>query len=111
VTLSGITHAERAGWQRRAAAELARILDAHRDLPVIAWTVGPAGATLIGKVNPFAPEAEVRQVFDAWRVALMLDEFNHTIGGGTIHLRSTADRNRVGVGLSATVFSDAESEG
>jgi hypothetical protein len=111
VTLSGITHGERSSWQRRATTELARILDAHRDLPVIAWTVGSAGATLIGKVNPFGLEAEVRQVFEAWRVALMLDEFSHTIGGGSVHLRSSADRNRVRVGLTAIVFSDAESEG
>ncbi len=54
VTAFEITHAERAGWQRRAAAELARLLAAHRDLPVIAWTVAPAGATLTGQIGGLA---------------------------------------------------------
>jgi len=66
VTLFEITHGERAGWQRWAAAELASILQAHQDLPVIAWTVGPAGSVLIGQVNGLAPAAQVREVFTAW---------------------------------------------
>ncbi len=48
------TPAQRTG-ERRAAAELVAILTAHPDLPVIAWTVGPAGATLTGQVNGLAP--------------------------------------------------------
>ena len=38
-----ITQADRAGWQRRAARELAAILDGCGGLPPIAWTVGPSG--------------------------------------------------------------------
>jgi hypothetical protein len=34
VTVFDVAHTQRAVWQRRAAAELARILEAHRDLPV-----------------------------------------------------------------------------
>ena len=102
-----ITHAERAGWQRRAAGELAAILDTHRDLPIIAWTVVPAGSTLVGHVNGLAPANEVRQVFDVWRVALTLIEHSEvTAGGETTHLRAGAKYNRVRVRLTATVFGD-----
>ena len=40
-----ITQADRARWQQRAAAELAAILAAHPDLPVIAWTVTASGGS------------------------------------------------------------------
>lgn len=102
-----ITHAERAGWQRQAAAELAAILRAHRDLPMIAWTVGPAGATLTGHVNGLGPAQEVRASFDAWRAALMICEHTDTRSGpGVAHLRAVTRRNRVHVGLTATVFDE-----
>lgn len=104
-----ITQGERAAWQRRAAAELAAILDAHRDLPLIAWTVGSAGANLVGHVNGLAPADTVRDVFDTWRVALTLDgPGERTSGGGTSHLYAVADRNRVRVGLTATVIDDGQ---
>lgn len=107
MTLFAITHAERAGWQRRAAAELAAILHAHRDLPVIAWTVGPAGATLTGHIHGLAPAQEVRASFDAWRTALMICEHTDTRSGhGVAYLRALTRRNRVHLGLTATVFDD-----
>jgi hypothetical protein len=112
VTFFEITQGERGGWQRRAAAELAAILDAHGDLPTIAWTVGPAGATLVGQVNGLAPAVTVRGVFDAWRVALGLGGPGETTsGGGAIHLHAMVDRNRVRLALTATVFNDDEGEG
>ena len=49
-----IAQADRARRQRQAAGELARILDAHPELPAIAWTVGPAGCVLTGQVNGLA---------------------------------------------------------
>jgi hypothetical protein len=105
VNLSEITNAERSGWQRRAAAELAAILDAHRDLPVLAWTVGPAGATLVGQVNAFAPEAQVRQVFHTWRTALAVpDPGQATFSDGTVHLRAMGERDRVRIVLTATIL-------
>lgn len=88
--------------QNRAA-----ILRTHRDLPIIAWTVGSAGAQLVGRVNALAPAAEVRQAFHAWRAALLLSEcgeVNSRTGG--VYLRAVADRNRVRVGLTATVLDD-----
>ena len=79
MTLFEITDAERSGWQRRAARELAAILDAHRDLPVIAWIVGPAGSVLTGQINGLAPAVQVRGTFDAWRAALRLGERRETV--------------------------------
>jgi hypothetical protein len=107
VTLFGITHGERAAWQRRAGNELAAILSTHRDLPIIAWTVGSAGAELVGQVNGLAPAAEVRAAFEAWRAALMLPERTEVASrSGSVYLRAVADRNRVHVGLTATVLDD-----
>jgi hypothetical protein len=42
-----ITHAERAAWQRRATNLLARL--SVPSLPVISWTIGQTGPTLIGR--------------------------------------------------------------
>ena len=67
-----ITQADQARWQRQAAGELARILDAHPELPAIAWTVGPAGCVLAGRVGGLAPSWQVRDVFTAWQAALRL---------------------------------------
>jgi len=101
------TQAERAGWQRRAAAELVWILDTHRDLPLVAWTVGPAGATLVGHVNGLAPAGQAQAVFHRWRAALALGEHTETISGSaTRYLQAVARRNRVRLALTATVFAD-----
>lgn len=112
MTLFEITHGERAAWQRRAGNELAAILQTHRDLPIIGWTVGSAGATLVGHVNALAPVAEVRAAFEASRVALMLPERTEvTSRSGSVYLRAVADRNRVRVGLTAAVALGDGSEG
>ena len=108
MSLFEISHAERAGWQRHVVAELARILDTHRDLPVIAWSVGAAGASLVGQVNAVAATVAVSQVFDAWRVALALGEPGRSCGAGRVHLFASTDRNRVRVALVATLWPEAE---
>jgi len=108
VTTFEITPGERAAWQRRAASELAAILEVHRDLPVIAWTVGSAGSFVVGHVNGLAPAWLVRQVFDAWRTALTLTEHSESTGAGTTYLRAAAHRNRVQVRLTATTFDGDE---
>ncbi len=100
-----IARQERAGWQRRAAAELTTILDAHPDLPRIAWTVGPAGSVLAGQVNGLAPGAQVREVFTAWRLALA-EGPGHQMSGGTAWLHAAARRGLFKVRLTATVFGD-----
>lgn len=109
MTFLEITQGQRAGWQHRTVRELAAILDAHRDLPGIAWTVGAAGSTLVGHISGLAPATEVRRAFELWRVALMLTKHSEvTCGGGTTYLRAAADRHRVRVRLTATVFDDQD---
>jgi hypothetical protein len=104
-----IIQADRSRWQRQAAGELARILDAHPGLPAIAWTVGPAGCVLAGRVNGLAPAGQVRDVFDAWRAALALGEHREDqLGGGTTWLHAAARRHQVRVRLTATVFAGEE---
>jgi len=104
-----ITHAEQAGWQRRAARELAAILAAHPDLPVIGWTVTPAGSSLVGHVNGLALAGQAHRVFHIWRAALDLSEHREAASGiGTTYLHAAADRSRVRVRLTATVFDDQD---
>jgi hypothetical protein len=107
VTGPVISQDERARWQRRAAAELAAILGAHQDLPVIAWTVGPAGSVLAGRVSGLAPAAQVREVFGAWRLALALEDYReHRSTAGTVWLCAASRRHQVKVRLTANVFED-----
>ncbi len=103
--------AERAAWQRRAAAELAAVLDAHGGLPLISWTVGPAGSVLVGRVSGLAPATQVREVFTAWRKELALgEEREDQMSGGTAWLHATARRHDVTVRLAATVFEDEDGD-
>lgn len=96
---------EQARWQRLAAAELGRILDAHPELPPVAWTVGPAGCVLAGRVNGLAPAGRVRAVFGAWRAALALEQDREQPGGaGMVFLHAAARRGGVKVRITATVF-------
>ena len=104
-----ITQADQAWWQRQAAGELARILDAYPQLPAIAWTVGPAGCVLAGRVSGLAPAGQVREVFDAWRAALALEEHHEDqLAGGAAWLHAAARRRQVKVRLAATVFAGEE---
>jgi hypothetical protein len=104
-----IAQADRASWQRRAAAELARILECHPELPCIAWTVGPASSVLIGQVSGLAPAQQVRQAFAAWRQALGLGECREQPGeGGTSRLHAADRSGGVTVRLTATVFEQEE---
>ena len=106
-----IIAADRARWQRQAAGELARILDAHPGLPAIAWTVGPAGCVLAGRVNGLAPAGQVRDVLDAWRAALALaGHREHPLGGGAAWLHAAARRHLVRVRLTAVVLAGEEDD-
>lgn len=105
MTSPAISQSERARWQRRAAAELAAILDACPGLPCISWTVGPAGSVLAGQVSGLAPAAQVREAFSAWQAALALGGHReHRPGGGATLLRAAACRHQVTVRLTATVL-------
>jgi hypothetical protein len=101
-----ITNHDRARWQRQAARELMVILEAGAGLPVIAWTVNPAGGGLAGRINGLAPAAAVRATFAAWHQALALDDVAETsaAGGAVAYLRARAWRSGVRVTLLATVF-------
>lgn len=103
------THAERAGWQRRAAAELVAVLDSHRELPVIGWMLASAGSGLVGQISGPAPSNQRRDVFDAWRMALRLGAPCEVVfRDGTVVLKASAQRNRVRVTLTATLPSEDE---
>ena len=111
MTAIEISQGERAGWQRRAAGELGRILAAHPDLPRISWTVGQAGSVVVGQVSGPAPAGQVRQIFDAWRLALELGEYgDHQMSSGAAWLHAAARRHEVRVRLTATVFPDDDKE-
>jgi hypothetical protein len=106
-TLFPVSHGEQACWQRRAAAQLVAILEDNRDLPLLAWTVGPAGACLAGRVDPVGPEERVRAAFEVWCQALAAGERGEASGpGGGCRLWATARTGRVRVALSASVLPD-----
>ena len=108
VTGGWITQADRSRWQQQAAAELAAILAAHPDIPVIAWTVTASGGALSGQV--LAPAAGRRGLFAEWRQALGLDEATETpSGSGTpVYLHARGVRGGVAVSVTATVFDGGE---
>ncbi len=98
MTVIEISQGERAGWRRRAAAELGAILAAHPDLPRISWTVGPAGSVVAGRVCGLARAGRARQAFQSWRSALGLDEYGEDqMSGGTVWLHAAARRRDVTV--------------
>ncbi len=106
-----IIRAERARWQRQAAAGLAAILDAHPGLPAIAWMVGPAGCVLAGRVNGLDPAGQVLDVSGAWRAALALAEYReHQPGGGATWLHAAARRDLLRVRLTAAVAAGVQED-
>jgi len=111
VSSTWIGQVERAAWQRQAAAELAAILDAHDDLPLITWTVGPAGSVLAGRVSGLFPAAQARSVFTAWQKGLALEEAREDqMSGGTTVLHAAARGRGVTVRLTATVHDDEDGD-
>jgi hypothetical protein len=104
-----IAQADRASWQRQAAAELARILEGHPELPCITWTIGPAGSVITGRVSSLAPSRQVRQIFGAWQRALGLGGCSEQRGaGGAAWLRAADRGGAVTVRLTATVLGECE---
>lgn len=104
-----ITHAERAAWQRRAAIQLTQILDAHRDLPTVVWTVSNVGSTLVGRVTCLGSSSGVRAKFDAWCQVLSLNGRTERLSSsGSAWLWATTQTGPVAVTLTATVLLDEE---
>jgi hypothetical protein len=108
VTGGWITQADRTRWQQRAAAELAAILAAHPDIPVLAWTVTASGGALSGQV--LTPAAGRRGLFGQWREALGLDEATEipSASGTPVYLHARGVRGGVAVSIAATVFDDGK---
>jgi len=111
VTGGWITQADRSRWQQRAAAELAVILAAHPDIPLLAWTVTASAGGLSGRV--LAPVGGRRALFAQWRQALGLEESAETASatGTPIYLHARGVRGGVTVSVTATVFDDEEEDG
>lgn len=107
-----ITDVERAAWQRRAASRLATILDEHRNLPPIAWTLATAGSILVGRVDRGQQARVVRAVFDDWCRALQVRERSETTGRhGDAYLWATIDTGGVRVSVTATVCAIRDGQG
>ena len=101
VTGGWITQADRSRWQQRAAAELAVILAAHPDIPVLAWTITASGGALSGQI--LVPGAGRRGLFGQWHRALRLDEVTEPRSGtGTpVYLHARGVRGGVTVSVTA----------
>ena len=99
VTGGWITRADRERWQRDAVRELAVILGGCDGLPLIAWTVGTAGAGLTGQVAG----AGGRAAFTAWQRALAMDDVAETAVSGGTWLRARTWRGGVRVTVTVTV--------
>jgi hypothetical protein len=108
VTGGWITQADRSRWQQRAAAELAAILAAHPDIPVLAWTVTASGGALSGRV--LVPGAGRRGLFGQWQRALGLEEITEfpSATGTPVYLHARGVRGGVTVSMAAAVFQDEE---
>ena len=107
VTGGWITQADRSRWQRQAALELAAILADCGELPLLSWTVIPAGPLLEARLAWPAPAGHVRAVLAAWREALRLEDYREWAGGGTTRLRAAGRRGGVRVRIFASVFEEA----
>ncbi len=103
-----ITQGDRSRWQQRAAAELAAILAAHPDIPVLAWTVTASGGALSGQV--LSPAAGRARLFAEWRLALGLDKVTEipAAGGTPVYLHARGVRGGVTVSVAATIFDDGK---
>ncbi len=110
-SLFEITHADRVRWQRRAAAMLATILNEHPDLPLIAWLVGTAGASLVGRVDGLRTAQQVRAEFELWCAALQVGERAETPTSAGAHLRATVHTGGVKISLTAAVRDEDEPTG
>jgi hypothetical protein len=110
VTGGWISQGDRSRWQQRAAAELAAILAAHPDIPVIAWTVSASGGALSGQV--LTPAGLRGGLFGQWRQALGLDDVSEipAAGGTAVYLHARGVLGGVSVSVTATVFDDGDAD-
>ena len=98
---------QRLGSQRGALAILDDLLKASikTSLPVITWTVGDAGANLVGRASGY-PATDRRGEITAWAEHLGITLNEHQHASGMVNLTGKAER-RLG-GARATVVLTAE---
>jgi hypothetical protein len=109
VTGGWVTHADHARWQLQAARELAVILGDFASLPLLTWTVIPAGPLLEARLAGPAPAGEVRARVAAWREALGLEHYREWPGGGgTTRLHAKGLRGEVRIRIHASVFEEEQ---
>jgi hypothetical protein len=102
-----ITRADHARWQLQAARELAGILSDCGDLPLLSWTVIPAGPLLEARLTGPAPAGQARAALGAWREALGLEDYREWPGGGgTMRLHAAGRRGGVRIRIFASVFEE-----
>jgi hypothetical protein len=107
VTGGWITQGDLSRWQRQAALELAAILADCGELPLLSWTVIPAGPLLEARLTGPAPAGRTRAVLAAWREALRLEDYREWPGGGgTTRLHASGRRGQVRVRIFASVFEE-----
>ena len=107
VTGGWVTHADHARWQLEAARELAAILDGRGSLPLLSWTVIPAGPLLEARLTGPVPAWHARAAVAAWREALGLEGYRDWPGGrGTTRLHASGKRGEVRVRIFASVFGE-----
>jgi hypothetical protein len=104
-----ITHADQARWQMQAARELAAILGDFGDLPLLVWTVVPAGPLLEARLIGPTPAGRARDMLATWREALGLADYREWPGGGgTTRLHAKGLRGEVRVRIFASVFEEEQ---
>jgi hypothetical protein len=94
--VNAATPADRARWQRQSAHTLPTILDTHRHLPVLVWTVTAAGISARVLVTD-AMHSALDQ-FTAWTTALGLNPRRHDTPDRNrtyLHARGDIDRTRI----------------
>ena len=102
-----ITQADRVRWRHQAALALAAILGDCGGLPLITWTVAPAGLVLSARVPGPASAGQVRAALAARRKALDLEDHREWPGGGgTARLYAAGTRGEVRIRISAGVFEE-----
>jgi hypothetical protein len=108
VTGGRVTQAGQAWWQLQAARELAAILSGCGGLPLLSWTVIPAGPLLEARLAGPAPAGQARATLAAWREALGLEGYREWPGGrGTTRLHVSGRHGEVRIRIFASVFEEA----
>ena len=106
---------DRLAWQRGALLILDSLLKASikTDLPVISWTIGNAGANLVGRASGY-PEQDRRAEITAWADHLGITLAEHRHASGLVNLTGKTERRQGGaratIVLTAEWFTDDEDQ-